>query len=198
MPESYVRAVDLHSWMNADLASLRGKLFEGVVNRVPAEHWSTPVDGGGSTINHLLLHLARHQDLAVNTAIRNKPPLFAAHRQSLGLDDARAWAGLPERDDPAVSGRLAPDPLLNYVTAVFAGTAEWVERVGSLALDTVPDTSRRLSQLADLPADELDWLHSMWSDKAVWWLVQWPVIGHGHTHAGEATSLRNRLGFSPF
>src|SRR5258706_5525792 len=53
------------------------------------QRWVEQADNGGSSIAHLLLHVARHQDLAVSTAIRNHPPLFAAHRAALGLDDAR-------------------------------------------------------------------------------------------------------------
>ena len=67
-----------------------------------------------------------------------------------------------------------------------------------MALDTVPDTGRRLTELADLTTDDVGWLHRMWSDKPVWWLVQWPVVGHGHAHVGEAISVRNRMGLSPF
>jgi hypothetical protein len=90
------------------------------------------------------------------------------------------------------------DPLVTYVDAVFDATRSWLDNVGTLALDTVPDTGRRLTQLADLSTDAVDWLHRMWSDKPVSWLVQWPVIGHGHAHVGEAISVRNRMGLSPF
>jgi hypothetical protein len=183
--------------MLADLASVRARLFDGVLARIPEQLWAEPL-GGGSSLNHLLLHLARHQDLAVNTAIRNRPPLFAEHRSALGLDGAPPGAGLGETEARAVTAELPPDALRDYVTAVFEQSNGWLTRVGSMALDTVPDTARRLSQLADLPRDDFGWLYSMWTEKAVWWLVQWPVIGHGHNHVGEATGLRNRMGLSPF
>ena len=38
----------------------------------------------------------------------------------------------------------------------------------------------------------------MWLDRPVWWLLQWPVLGHGNAHVGEAISVRNRMGLSPF
>ena len=59
---------------------------------------------------------------------------------------------------------------------------------GATASPTVPASTR----------DEFPWLYSMWAGKALWWFVQWPVIGHGHAHVGEAISLRNRMGLSPF
>jgi hypothetical protein len=183
--------------MLADLAAVRRRLFDGVVGRVPREQWAERA-GGGSSLNHLILHLARHQDLAVNSAIRNRPPLFSDHREALGLAEAAPGAALPEAEDPAITGALPADALLAYTTAVFDQTASWMERVGTMALDTVPDTGRRFRQLATLPADEFDWLYAMWNGKPVWWLVQWPVLGHGNNHVGEATGLRNRLGHSPF
>jgi hypothetical protein len=67
-----------------------------------------------------------------------------------------------------------------------------------MALDTVPATSRRLEAKAGLSVTEVGWLHKMWADKPVWWLVQWPIVGHGHAHVGEAISVRNRMGLSPF
>jgi hypothetical protein len=183
--------------MLADLAAVRRRLFDGVAGRIPREEWSERA-GGGPSLNHLILHLARHQDLAVNTAIRNRRPLFAEHCAALGLGDQPPGSGLAEAEDTAITAALPADPLLAYAAAVFDQTAAWMERVGTMALDTVPDTPRRFGQLAELPADEFDWLYAMWTDQPVWWLVQWPVLGHGNNHVGEATGLRNRLGHSPF
>ena len=112
--------MNVHSWIAYDLDSVRSKLHDSVLSVVPTQRWVEQVDNGGSSIAHLLLHVARHQDLAVATAIRNHPPLFAAHRSALGLDNARPSAGLPEREDPSVSGALPLDALLAYVEEVFA------------------------------------------------------------------------------
>jgi hypothetical protein len=190
--------VDVHTWIANDLENVREKLNESVLRVVPAQRWVERADDGGSTIAHLLLHVARHQDLAVTTAIRDHMPLFVEHRASLGLDGTPSSAGLPEREDPAVTAMVRLDPLLSYVDAVFAATRSWLDDVGTMALDTVPDTSRRLAAKATLSIDEVGWLHRMWADKPVWWLVQWPVVGHGHAHVGEAISVRNRMGLSPF
>jgi hypothetical protein len=142
--------------------------------------------------------MARHHDLAVTTAIRDHEPLFFAHGAAIGLGDAPPSAGLSEREDPTVTERLSLDALVDYLDAVFAHTMSWLDDVGTMMLDTVPDTRRRLTERAALDADEVGWLHNMWADKSVAWLLQWPVIGHGHSHVGEATSVRNRMGLSPF
>ena len=190
--------MNVHTWIVSDLESVRDKLNGSVLSVVPRQRWVEQADNGGSSIAHLLLHVARHQDLAVATAIRNHPPLFAARRAALGLDDAGPSAGLAEREDAVVTNSLPLDALLAYVDEVFAATRSWLDDVGTMALDTVPDTSHRLVDKADLAVDDVDWLHRMWTDKPVWWLVQWPTVAHGHAHVGEAISIRNRMGLSPF
>ena len=190
--------MNVHTWITNDLASVQSKLNDSVLSVVPAQRWVEQADDGGSSIAHLLLHVARHQDLAVTTAIRDHPPLFATHRIALGLGDAGPSAGLSEREDTSITALVALDPLLTYVAAVFDATRVWLDHVGSMAFDTVPDTDRRLTERAALSIDDVGWLHRMWSGKPVSWLVQWPVIGHGHAHVGEAISVRNRMGLSPF
>ena len=190
--------MDLHEWMVADLASVRSKLFDTVVGLVPAPRWHEQAGGGGSTIAGLLLHVARHQDLAVNTVIRNHPPLFAKHAAALGLFNAGHGIALAEKEDYAVTSRVDDQALLVYVTAVFDQTQQWLDELGTLALDIEPHCGYRLTNKAGLAEDDLPWLYGMWSGKALWWFVQWPVIGHAHAHAGEAISIRNRMGLNPF
>lgn len=190
--------MDVHSWIGNDLESVRSKLFDSVLDMVPVERWIEQADGGGSSIVHLALHLARHQDLAVTTAIRDHAPLFFAHRSALALDEAPPYAGMTEREDRSVTTLVPPQALVNYVSAVFEASMAWHDGVGMMMLDTVPDTSRRLEHLAMLTVADVGWLHRMWGGQTVAWLVQWPVIGHGHTHVGEAVSVRNRMGLSPF
>jgi len=188
--------MDLHTWILNDVADVRRRL-QGVLDGVPTSEWKLPAPGGGPSLAHLALHLGRHHDLAVNTAIRNHPPLFLEHRGTLGLAAAPAWADLAEDEDATVIDALDLDALVAYVDAVFGATTAWFDRLGSMALDTVPDTADRLRDLAQIP-DELAWLTSMWSERPVWWLLQWPVIGHGHAHVGQAGVVRNVLGHNPF
>lgn len=190
--------MDVHTWILSDLASVRTKFRDSVLTVVPEQRWVEQADDGGSSIAHLLLHIARHHDLAVTTAIRNHEPLFAAHRGALGLDDAPPSVGLPEREDPSTSHAVALEPLVAYFDTVFDATEAWLGNLGRMALDTTPGTSVRLATKAGLSHDEVGWLHRMWDDKPVWWLLQWPVVGHGHAHVGEAISVRNRMGLSPF
>lgn len=184
--------------MLTDFASMRGKLFDSVVRLVPADRWHEQADGGGTTLTGLLLHVARHQDLAVNVVIRNQRPIFLEHRESLGLQDADPGVALAELENRAATELVSPGSVLRYATEVFDTTADWLARLGSLVLDIEPNSSYRLTHRGGLDTDRLPWLYSMWEGKALWWFVQWPVIGHGQAHVGEAIGLRNRMGFSPF
>lgn len=190
--------MDLHRWMITDLEAVRTKLFSSVVDLVPTDRWHEHVDGGGSSLTHLLLHLTRHHDLAVNTVIRADAPLFHEHRKRLGLGHLPTGVGLAEREDSSATALVAPEPLIDYVRDVFAATAVWLEPLGTMILDSMPNSSHRLTKHAHLDADALPWLYSMWLDRPVWWLLQWPVLGHGNAHVGEAISVRNRMGLSPF
>jgi hypothetical protein len=194
--------VDLHSWLCADHGGILDRLEESLVARVPAERWHERADGGGSSIAALALHLALHQDLAVTTVVRGLEPVVAEHREPLGLAGLSRAVGLSESEDPQVSALVSVEPLLAYVRAVFASTGAWLaelppDGVGEV-LDMRPNVTRRLETLAGLDPAEVPWLLRMWDHRPVSWLLMWPAIGHGHTHVGEATSVRNRLGLSPF
>lgn len=190
--------MDLRSWLLDAHSDVHDRLRGQIIRLVPMGRWTEHADGGGSSIAGLLLHLARHQDLALATAIRDHAPLYLDHCVALGLADAPTWAALSEREDLAITTAVPAGALIDYVDAVFAATTDWLDHLSLMALDTVPDTTIRLADRAGLPHEHVDWLYSMWAGRTVGWLVQWPIIGHGHAHAGEATSVRNRMGLSPF
>jgi hypothetical protein len=195
--------VDLEQWIASDHASVLTRFDNAIGTRVPINRWK---DGGVSgeggpmpSIAWLLFHTTFHQDLALNTGIRNHAPLLHEHRDALGLSAMSAWAGLSESEDRSVTDALDLALLHQYVREVNAATAAWIDHISLLALDSVPNNSWRLEHHAGIPAEgEMSWLHTMWTDMPVSWLVQWECIGHGHAHVGEMTGIRNRLGFSPF
>jgi hypothetical protein len=81
---------------------------------------------------------------------------------------------------------------------VFDATEQWLQRLSAMAMDSIPDSTRRLTRQGALDPDEFGWLLSMWNGRAVHWLVQWPMLGHANAHIGEAIAVRNRLGYNPF
>jgi hypothetical protein len=190
--------VNLQRWITADHASITDRLTSSIVRHVPQELWIDTPPGGGSSLTWLLLHMTYHQDLALNTAVRNQAPLLAEHRMRLGLATFATAAGLSETEDRDVTKAVELLALMNYVEAVAQATTKWIDTMSAMAFDSVPNANWRLEHKALVSADEVPWLHAMWQERPVSWFIQWECLGHRHTHLGEMTSIRNRLGFSPF
>jgi hypothetical protein len=139
-----------------------------------------------------------HHDLAMQTAVQNRPPLMVGHRQALGLDGCETHGGLPEREDPDITAAIDVVALQAYASAVGQATDEWLGRVATMAFDSIPDASWRLEHLGGVTEKSVPWLHALWNSKTVGWFVQWEAVGHSYTHLGEMTAIRGQLGLSPF
>ncbi|MCU1394259.1 MAG: hypothetical protein JWM34_2687 [Ilumatobacteraceae bacterium] len=189
--------MDLQTWIADDHASVLQRFDNAIGVHVPTDRWKDT--STGSSIAWLLFHMTLHQDLALNTAVRDHAPIVVDHRDALGISAIAPSAGLTEAEDSAVTAALDLSALRSYVTAVNDATAAWIAKISIMALDSVPTSSWRLEHKAGVPAaGDFAWLHAMWTDKPVSWLVQWECIGHGHAHVGEMVGIRNRLGLSPF
>ncbi len=190
--------VDLQAWISADHASIATRFQSAIANHVPVERWKDVPPGGGSCIAGLLMHMTYHEDLALNTAIRNHAPLIDQHRRDLGIVSMPNAAGLSETEDRVLVEALDINALCEYASAVTAETDNWLAHLSMMALDSIPAASWQLEHNAGLSPAGLEWLHAMWTGKPVSWFVQWECIGHRHGHVGEMIAVRGRLGLSPF
>ena len=190
--------MNLQTWIASDHATIATRFEAAIAAHVPIELWKQTPPGGGSCIAGLLLHMTLHEDLAINTAVRNEAPIIDQHRQLLGIDHLAKSTGLSETEDPRLIEALNVEHLRLYVEAVTTATAQWLSTLDTSTLDTVPDASARLEHTAGLAVEGFEWLHSMWSGKPTTWFVQWEAIGHRHGHLGEMVGIRSRLGRSPF
>jgi hypothetical protein len=191
--------VDLKHWIETDHASVAARFDNSIGQHVPQQYWKDAGPGGGPSIAWLLFHMTYHQDVALNTAVRNRAPLLGEHRTALGLDGFASAAGLSEAEDTDLVEELRLEKLDDYVVEVNASTSAWIAELSIMALDSIPEASWRLERQAGIPATgDFSWLHAMWTNKPVSWFVQWECIGHGHNHVGEMIGIRNRLGLSPF
>lgn len=169
-----------------------------IVSHVPIERWKQTPPGGGPCIAALLFHMTYHEDLALNTAVRNHAPLLDQHRRALGIDHLARAAGLSETEDRTLTEALDLSALREYVSSTTTATSEWLDHLDMMALDAIPSVSAQLEHAAGLPAAGLEWLHAMWTDKPVSWFVQWECVAHRHAHVGEMLGIRARMGLSPF
>ena len=119
----------------------------------------------------------------------------------LGLADD-LWRGLAEGEDGELVDTLDPAAVEGYALAVLDGTRGWLDTADLGMLDHPPgdpglDTDGALAALG-APEDRMGWLYDMWRGKPASFFLSWEAVGHGYNHLGELTSIRNRMGLSPF
>ena len=189
--------MELRTWIVGDLVSLRQRLAGGVLARIPADRRAERVDGGGIAPTYILWHLARHHDVAVNRVLRGVDEVVDGWTDRLGVADD-LWRGLAEGEDSELVTVLDPEAVEGYTLAVLDHTRSWLDGADLTALDRPPnDTDEALTALG-APEDRMDWLYDMWRGKPASFFLSWEAIGHGVNHLGELTSIRNRMGLSPF
>jgi len=188
--------VDLRTWIDNDLASLRGRLDNGFFSVVPPERLVERVDEGGIVAVYVAWHTARHHDVAVNGVLRQTDEVLDEWASRVGIS-GDTWRGLAENEDHELVAQLDPEAVGGYLLAVIDHTRGWIDGLDPSMLDTVPDPRAALDRIGT-PADRFDWLYSMWADKPASFFLSWEAIGHGYNHLGELISIRNRMGLSPF
>jgi hypothetical protein len=188
------RSMELRDWIIGEHDSVRTRFDRSISAIVPPDRWRDPAGAGGSSISYLLFHATYHADLAIGPVLAGEPPRIDAWRERLGLDRIGSSVGLGETEHPAVSSVVDVDALVAYADAVHDATTTWVERGD---LDAAVDGPAAL-ETSGVTADDVPWLHSMWSGQPAMFFLQWEAIGHRINHVGEMVSVRNRLGLSPF
>jgi hypothetical protein len=187
--------MDLRSWIDGELALIADRVTTQVLELVPLERRSEPIEGG-SSITFLLWHVARHHDLAINAALLGRPQVLDAH-PSVAAGEVSVSAGLPEAEDQDFTARLDPAAVAAYHAAVNDSTRAWLANADLSLLDQEIDAPAALTAVG---VDEagFPWLHRMWTGKTGTFFVQWEAVGHQVNHLGEMVAVRNKIGLSPF
>ena len=111
---------------------------------------------------------------------------------------ADLWRGLAAGEDGELVDTLDPEAVEGYSLAVLDGTRGWLDEADLSTLDGPSnDTDAALAALG-APEDRMGWLYDMWRGRPASFFLSWEAIGHGYNHLGELTSIRNRMGLSPF
>jgi hypothetical protein len=188
--------MDLRTWIVNDLGSLSNRLENTIFSVIPASRMPERVDNGGVVATYVAWHTARHHDLAVNGVIRGTDEVLVDWASQVGID-GDTWRGLAEMEDQDLIPQLDPEAVEAYLLAVIENTRAWAASADMSVLDTVPDSAAALERIGT-PIDRFDWLYGMWDSKPAPFFLSWEAIGHGYSHLGELTSIRNRMGLSPF
>ena len=187
--------MDVRGWIDGELALIGDRVTTQVLDLVPIDRRSEPIEGG-SSITFLLWHIARHHDLAINSALLGRQQVLADH-PSVAAGDVPVWAGLPEAEDHDLTASLDPACVADYHAAVNQSTRTWLAGADLGILDQAVDAPMAIARVG---VDEagFPWLHRMWSGKTGAFFVQWEAVGHQVNHLGEMVAVRNRIGLSPF
>ena len=191
----YDRQMDLRRWIDDELALVDDRVATQVLEHVPVERRSEPVEGG-SSITFLLWHVTRHHDLAINVALLGRTQVLEEH-PGVAQEQVPVWAGLPEAEDRDLAASLDPVAVANYHAAVIDSTRTWLAAADLGVLDLAIDGPAALARVG-IGEGEFPWLHRMWGGKTGAFFVQWEAVGHELNHLGEMVAVRNRMGLSPF
>jgi hypothetical protein len=168
----------------------------GVQALVPLERMSEKPAGASNSIAWSVWHLARTEDVVVNTVIRGDRQLFDIDGWDarLGVSDSRIGTGFSDDEVSGFSGEIDPSTLIEYWTAVSRGTSAWLDEIPLETLDEVPDLRERLKDVRQIVPESASWIYGAWGHKTVSYLLRGPVISHGFIHLGEMQSTRAQLG----
>jgi hypothetical protein len=194
-------AMEMRGWLLAEHAELRAFLERAVLRLVPADRWRERPGGVGNSIAWLLWHLARTEDLVINTVLRARPQVLrdGDWPARLGVDDGRIGTGFDEGEVDALSRAVDLDGLDAYRQAVCRATDDWLATVPAEILDAAPDVPARLAAIPPIAAPRaVEGLIRFWSGRPGFFLVHFPLVNHGFLHLGEMLAIRGRLGIAGF
>jgi hypothetical protein len=159
---------------------------------------------GVNPIGFLVWHMARSQDWAVNTAIRDVPEVITREpwvRSPLAVPGI--GTGFELEEAAGVAARFELSELLSYVDAVHADTIRWLRTVDETILDDIPEVAshdarhpeyQTLGFRAEMDSGpEHDDAVGRKGGLPVWVFLTSVSVTHLHRHLGELDLVRDLL-----
>jgi hypothetical protein len=195
-----VNAIDM---LVQQLRTVNLRLHDSALDLTPEELVAQPLRGV-NPIAFLLWHMARSQDWAVNTAIRDVPEVIKRKPwagSSLAVPGIGTGFELKEAAIAAARFELAD--LLSYADAVHDHTLAWLRTVDEAILDHIPDVAAHDAphpeyQTAGFRAEmdsgpEHDDAVGRKGGLPVWVYLTSVSITHLHRHLGELHLVKDLL-----
>ena len=151
---------------------------------------------GLNSIVWLLWHLARCEDVAMNTVLRGVPEVLDHDHwlPRLGVETRHIGTGATREEVIAFSQRVDVTALRAYRAAVGRATQVWVAELDFATLATVPDVAGRLAQAPPAFGAHAGWVAAAWARQTGSWFLSYLAVGHNYWHLGEAYVIRGYLG----
>jgi uncharacterized damage-inducible protein DinB len=179
------------------------RLHHSAADLTPEELTARPVSGA-NPIGFILWHMARSQDWAVNTAIRDEPEVIARERwRHTPLAVPGMGTGFTADQSQQVASRVDREMLLAYADAVHEDITSWIRTQSESLLDQIPDAEAHDAphpeyQTAGFRAEmssgpEHDDAVGRKGGLPAWVFLTSVGITHLHRHLGEVDLLRDVL-----
>jgi hypothetical protein len=195
--------VDAIGMLVQQLQTVNLRLHHSARDLTPDELIARPLQGV-NPIGFLVWHMARSQDWAVNTAIRNVPEVIRREpwaSSALALPGIGTGFELEEAADAAAGFELPS--LLSYADAVHDDTLTWLRTAGESMLDDIPDVAAHDAGHAEYqtPGFRAEMDSGPEHDDAVgrkgglpvWIFLTSVSITHLHRHLGELDLIKDLL-----
>ena len=173
----------------------------------PAELVAQPLPGV-NPLGFIVWHMARSQDWAVNTAIRDVPEVIMRDpwaRSPLAVPGIGTGFELVAAAD--VARRIDLPHLLEYADVVHAGTLAWVRTLDAAALDAIPDVAAHDARHPEYQTPgfraemdsgpEHDHAVGRKGGLPVWIFLTSVSVTHLHRHLGEVDLIKDLLRRTP-
>lgn len=189
MSEPIEFVLDAHKWV-------RGIFDKDILKYVPLERLGERPGRNTNSIAWVVWHLARLEDLVVNTFARGEAQVLTSGdwMSKVGLDEARIGNSMGDDEISEFGEAIDPQGLLDYWEAVCAATDAWVSSLDPSSLDQVPDVRANVAAAPDgAPGAEEVYIRG--HEKAsIGYLIKWPFTLHGYIHLGEMFTLKGLMG----
>lgn len=148
------------------------------------------------TVAYSLWHIARIEDIVVNSLVRKRAEVFTDYAQRLHSPIITTGNELKGDQIAAFSGQLDLDALYDYFFALKADTDTWLKTLDYTALkQKFTDSDRAaLEALNVVSTDEsAHWLVDYWCGKDLKGLIQMPMSRHWIMHIEACLRIIQRL-----
>ncbi len=171
--------------------------FHHVASVVTLELVTASAGPRSNPVGFLMWHMARTQDWAVHTAMRNVPELVRSAPWSTmpGISTPGIGTGFGNEEARELAGRLQMPQLIRYADAVSAAAIQWVQSLDERDLDSIPDVAAHDAPFAEYqtPGFQAEMDSGPEHDEAVgksggqpvWLYLTSVCVTHLHRHLGE-------------
>jgi hypothetical protein len=184
--------MDLASWLVAEHDDSMFRLTTQLLEVVPHEHRRRRIAGSNS-IDWTLYHIARHATLGLRVA-GHDPAMSDSLLAGVAAELTAPDAGLQEPEQPWLE-LIDSELIETYLLSVLDEVRAFLARTSEFESEAVSAVSAGL-RAAGIDEEQYGWLYRQWSAPHL--LRRWVLVGHVTFHVGEASGVRNQLGFSPF